>query len=1030
MDFNKIDWQKYFTSVKGIFTNKKTVKSARVSYNVFWNLLLIFIIVSLIGISFAGGAGAGYFASLVKDEPIRPYESMKKDIYNYEETTELYFANNIYLGKLRSDLDREEVDIDNVSEYLKNAIIATEDEYFNDHNGVVPKAILRALFQEVTNSSVRTGGSTLTQQLIKNQILTSEVSFSRKAKEILLALRLEKSFNKDEILEAYLNVATFGRNSSGRNIAGVQTAAKGIFGVDASDLNIPQAAFIAGLPQSPFGYTPFTNTGELKENLEPGLNRMETVLDRMLSAEVITEDQYEDAITYDIVADFAPPTRSPVEQYPWITFEIEQRATEVLAIQLAKDEGYEEEDLETNDALYNDYMARADKNLRQNGYKIYSTIDKDIYDQMQEVKNNYEYYGSDKPETVIDPDTGEEIEVMEPVEVGALLLENKTGRIISFVGGRDYQREQLNHATSAERPNGSTMKPLLAYAPAMELGKVQPGSVIADVPVRIRAGDGSIWEPENYTGRFYGLTSARYALQQSYNIPAIKTYQEIINQRPVTFLEKMGFSSLTEGDAYNLSLTLGALTNGVTVEENINAFATFSNYGSFVDAYMIDKIVTNDGDVIYEHESKQEEVFSPQTSYLTLDMLRDVVQRGTAAALPGQLSFNSDWVGKTGTGQDYKDAWFVGTNPNVTFGVWIGYDTPKPLEIRYKGLSYGIRNIYLWAQLMNAAYDVNPELIDPEERFKMPGGIVRRSYCAVSGLIPSDLCREAGLVEEDIFNVKYVPTKVDDSLEKGKYVSVDDKKYRALDTTPDDFSLEGIMLTKEFLKENNLDDLEDLSELIPDREKWENITIPENDDLEENGIIPAEVNSLQLKSNVLTWRAHTEKDIIGYRIYQTANFSVDFELLASIPVTEELIYKVNNSISAYYITAIDIAGNESSPSNVVKQGEWFEIEPIDNEDEQDQDPTEPPNNGNGNGDSGDGNTGTDGSNTGDSDDSNTGIDGSDTGDSGDDSSDTDGSSTDDPNGDNTSDPNNPSDGNNDSSDDVMDGIIDDIENGG
>ncbi|HEY4551858.1 MAG TPA: biosynthetic peptidoglycan transglycosylase, partial [Bacillaceae bacterium] len=201
---------------------KKVTKGLRITYGVAWNLFLLLIIVCIIGGAFAGGVGAGYFASLIKDEKVRPAESMKKDIYQYEETSKLYFADNVYLGKIRTDIDREEVKVDQVSDYLKKAVIATEDEYFYEHNGVVPKALLRAVFQEFTNSSVQSGGSTLTQQLIKNQILTNEVSFDRKAKEVLLALRVEKFLEKDEILEAYLNVSTFGRNSSGQNVGGVQ----------------------------------------------------------------------------------------------------------------------------------------------------------------------------------------------------------------------------------------------------------------------------------------------------------------------------------------------------------------------------------------------------------------------------------------------------------------------------------------------------------------------------------------------------------------------------------------------------------------------------------------------------------------------------------------------------------------------------------------------------------------------------------------------------------------------------------------
>src|SRR5690625_6590696 len=163
---------------------------------------------------FAGGVGAGYFASLVKDEPIRSYEDMRKDIYNYEETSKLYFANNKYIGDIRSDLHREEIELEDVSELVIQAVLATEDQLFYEHNGIVPKAIVRALYQEVANSDARTGGSTLTQQLIKNQILTNEVSFERKAKEILLAMRLENFFEKDEILEAYLNIISYGREAS------------------------------------------------------------------------------------------------------------------------------------------------------------------------------------------------------------------------------------------------------------------------------------------------------------------------------------------------------------------------------------------------------------------------------------------------------------------------------------------------------------------------------------------------------------------------------------------------------------------------------------------------------------------------------------------------------------------------------------------------------------------------------------------------------------------------------------------------
>ena len=894
----------------------KLKKSARITYKVIFNLFLIFIVFGLIGVSFVGGVGAGYFASLVKDEPIRSKETLKTSIYNYEETTDIYFNNNVYLGKFRSALDREEVDLDKVSDYVKKAVIATEDQYFYDHNGIVPKAILRAIYQQFTNTPIKSGGSTLTQQLVKNQILTNEVSFERKAKEILLAMRLENFFEKDEILEAYLNVVPFGRNSSGRNIAGIKAAANGIFGVEPSELNLPQAAYIAGLPQSPFGYTPFTSGGKVKENIQPSLNRMKTVLNRMLTTGYITESEYKEALSYDIRANLAPYKPSPVQQYPWLTFEIEKRAKKIMANILAKKDGITKKELENDEKLYNKYLITAERDLRRNGYQIYTTIDKKIYDKMQEIKNNYKYYGNDKPETIRDPKTGELTRVLEPVEVGAMLIENKTGKIISFIGGRDFNKEKLNHATNGKRSNGSTMKPLLVYGPAIELGAIQPGSVIADIKTEIPAGP-DVWSPKNYGSRYHGLTSARYALARSYNVPAARTYTKIIDHKPTTFLEKMGFTSLTKGDTTHLSMALGALDKGVTVEENVNAYSTFANGGKFVDAYMIEKIVSKDGEIIYQHQPESVEVFSPQTAYLTLDMMRDVIHRGTARGIPSKLKFESDWAGKTGTSQEYRDAWFIATNPKVTFGVWMGYDTPKPLERSYQGYSYSQRNQMLWAQLMNATYELNPKLVATDKRFKMPGGIVRRSYCATSGLLPSDLCREAGLVKTDLFNAKNVPTKEDNSLEKGHYVVINNKKYIAKDSTPSDFIQEGIILRKEFIAEKGWDHLENMQQLIPNQDIWKNIIVPESKDIKENGKVPTPVTGVTIKENTLTWDVHSHSDIIGYRIYQASYPYKEFKHVQSIINNEKLEYTIKEKYDYFYITAVDIDGNESPPSEQV-----------------------------------------------------------------------------------------------------------------
>lgn len=325
------------------------MKRLRISGSVAWNLFLLFLVFALVGTVFVGSVGAGYFASLVKNEPLRSKAELRNQIFSYEETSEIYFANDIYIGKLRTDLDRRETSLSNVAPDVINAVLATEDEYFREHTGIVPKAVIRGLLQDVTNSATQTGGSTLTQQLIKNQVLTNEVSYERKAKEILLAMRLEHFMTKEEILEAYLNIIPYGRNSSGRNIAGIETAAEGIFGIKAKELALPQAAYIAGIPQAPFAYTPFTNTGELKseEALQPGIDRMKTVLYRMKEAGYINDAQYQEALDYDITADFRGPEMRAEDRYPWLTYELESRAKDIIAEKLAQEDGIDAERLKS-----------------------------------------------------------------------------------------------------------------------------------------------------------------------------------------------------------------------------------------------------------------------------------------------------------------------------------------------------------------------------------------------------------------------------------------------------------------------------------------------------------------------------------------------------------------------------------------------------------------------------------------------------------------------------------------------------------
>ncbi|WP_413379030.1 transglycosylase domain-containing protein [Alkalihalobacillus sp. 1P02AB] len=901
----------------------KIIRSIGITYQVLWNLLLIFIIFGAMSIFFAGGAFAGYFASLVADEPLRSSEEMLVEIYDYEETSEIYFANDEYLGKVPTELEREEISLDQVSEYVIQALIATEDEHFFEHEGIVPKAILRATLQEFANSSVQTGGSTITQQLIKQQILTSEVSFDRKAKEILLAMRLETFMEKEEILEAYLNVVPFGRNASGRQVAGVQAAAEGIFGVDASELNIPQAAFIAGLPQSPFGYTPFTSNGDVKENFDAGLNRMRNVLTNMYEVGYITEEEYQEALAYDIRENLTDATASPLQDYRYLTTDILNRATVILAKEQLEKDGITLEELlanvdEIEDAdkrkeeiarineeytqTKNEYEATARQDLRRKGYVIHTTVDKELYDAMQvaAVQDN-SLFGKPKQSRIDSSITDQQ------QQLGSVLIDNATGAILAFVGGRDEKNstQDFNFATMRGRPTGSTMKPLLAYAPGMDYGTVQPGFVIPDTPQRYN--DREAKNISNFEGGYKGLLTVRQSLEQSRNVPAVRAFNTVPNDYSREIFDKLGFHINWESGLPESSV-LGPLD--VTVEGNVNAYATFANDGKRVESYLIEKIETRNGDVVFEHEIEPIEVFSPQTSYLMLDMMRGVIRNGTAARLNGKIKGNSDWAGKTGTSNDERDYWFVATNPRVSLGIWVGYEHNMTLDS-----GYSQRTMDLWANLANTVYDVRPELFASGERFQAPDGIVSRQVCTLTGTLPSKACQDAGYVKSELFNSKFVPSQ-QDSSGAARYVTIDGKNYKALDSTPSEFTEQGITVSF-----NNWN-IDNISQYLPDNMK----NIVPNNNAPDNGNTPGKVSGVKLSGSTLTWSKHGAGDIVGYRIYQADNGSDNFSRVASVKMNTTTSHNVSGGSKAYYVTAVDTRGNESPASDTAKGSDWISAE--------------------------------------------------------------------------------------------------------
>ncbi len=728
------------------FWNQPLQKHLRFIFNVSFSVIknLLFILLCgfiLLGI-FGTGIGLGYFASLTANEKPLTQEEMSDAITNLNLVSSFYYQNGEKISDVTSDEVRLVTTLDNISPFVKDGIVATEDSYFYQHNGIVPKALVRALLQEAVSSNAGvSGGSTLTQQLIKQQILTSEVTFKRKANEILYALRLEKYFSKEQILEAYLNVSPFGRNHNGLNISGIEEAAQGVFGVSAKDLTLPQAAYLVGMPQNPISYTPYTNYATLKEDVSAGLTRMKTVLFSMYREKKITKQQYEDALAYNITQDFLAPEEISTQRQSYLYQAVNREATKILMKKMAEKDHLTYDQLKKDTELFNRYYDRANGELATGGYKITSTIDKGIYEAMQDsTAANGSKIGPTYQTPYIDQNTGESKKQTDMAQNGAVLIENKTGRILGFVAGRDFQVNQVDHAFTTHRSPGSTIKPLLVYAPAMENNIIYPASIIPDTKISILQQNGTYWEPTNYGNKISNnFLTARHSLEFSLNNPTIKIFQTMLSKgiNAGEYLKKMGIKGIGEEEYQNIALSIGGTKTGPTVMEQTSAFSTLANGGVHHEAYLIEKIEDIHGKAVYQHEDVTSEVFSPATAYLTTDILRKVASATYFYNIKANLNFNADIAGKTGTSEFEVDNWFVGYTPEVTLGSWIGYD--NFYSARYsitEADGYGhptMRSLRNWTLLMNAVYNAKPNLFNQNAKFDQPSSVYQDSVVSATG---------------------------------------------------------------------------------------------------------------------------------------------------------------------------------------------------------------------------------------------------------------------------------------------------------
>lgn len=679
------------------------------------NVAFVFI---LFGMVLGAGIGVGYGASLFSKTEVPNKEELLQQVYNISGISKLTYSDGSLISEIDNDLLRIPVESGAISDNVKKAVIATEDENFESHNGVVPKAVLRATLGSVVGVGSSSGGSTLTQQLIKQQVVGDAPTFKRKAAEIVDALALERYMTKDEILTTYLNVSPFGRNNKGQNIAGIEEAAQGIFGVSAKDLTVPQAAFIAGLPQSPIVYSPYAADGSLKtpEDMSLGLTRAKNVLYNMYRTGKLSEAEYQEYLNYDLTKDFKPSESAEKSSHDYLYFTAFEEAQKAMYDYLIQRDNVSQQELKNN-ATVKSYRELAAKELREGGYTITTTINKRIYEAMQNAVVNY---GG-----VLDDGTG-------TIEVGNVLMDNLTGAILGFVGGRDYSANQNNHAFDTERSPGSTIKPILAYGIAIDQGMMGSASVLSNYPTNFSSGEPIM----HVDSRGTAMMNLQEALNTSWNIPAYWTYRALrekgVNVRG--YMEKMGYYI----DDYSIeSLPMGGGIE-VSVAQHTNGFQTLANNGTYHEKYMVEKITDKDGKVVYEHKANPVQVYSPAAATIMQDLMRGVLNSGATTTFKSRISqvngtlAGADWIGKTGTTNSNGDMWLMLSTPKMTLGGWIGHDDNTSMA----ALTGYNNNAAYMAYMVNAIYEADPNAWGVGDRFNLDSSVIHSSVLKATGERP------------------------------------------------------------------------------------------------------------------------------------------------------------------------------------------------------------------------------------------------------------------------------------------------------
>jgi penicillin-binding protein 1A len=731
----------------------------------FWK---IFFTVTLMAVALGGGAIAGTVWYLLQDLP--PLTGLHE--YQPSLVTRVYSADKELVGQFFVER-RILVPLDQIPKDLVDAVIATEDVRFFEHRGLDFVGIGRAIMTNLLSGKIRQGASTITQQLARSLFLTPKRDLQRKLREALLAIKMERMLGKEQILEMYLNQIYFGHGAYG-----VQSAAHTYFNKDVGQLTLAEAAFLAGLPKGPSDYSPYLRPQAAKRRQAAVLHRMveegfltskeaDQALNELLPFRRLLRDEpapyFVERVRQRLVADYGETMvyKGGLQVYTTLSRSAQVAATAALQEglrQLDKRQGYRgplRRGVPLDEMATVVKVGTAGSSSPAEGEVLEGVITRvgrdgltvmavGIQGKILTEDLQWARRPASKPLGEIFK-TGDviEVKVKKPgnpiaqfaleqnpqVEGGLLSLDPRTGAIVAMVGGYDFRRSEYNRTVLSRRQPGSAFKPII-YATAINQG-LSPGTPIVDSGVVYNENDPDmVWRPENYDQKFYGQITLRDALAHSRNAATVRLLEKI-GVAPVIDLAKQ--VGVTSPLAHDLSLALGS--SGVTLQELTAAYGTFLNQGMRLEPYMIESVLDAGGKILEAHTPEPTQVLSKETAYLITNMMEDVIQRGTAQAARGM---GRPLAGKTGTTNDFTDAWFIGGAPNLVTGVWVGFDEIRPLGEKETGAHAALP---IWMSYMKTALQPLPVI-----PLTIPDGIVFAKIDPTTGLLAPD-GGPAGVVE-------------------------------------------------------------------------------------------------------------------------------------------------------------------------------------------------------------------------------------------------------------------------------------------